>query len=146
MHQEFYRCKTKSSLTKYIYDKWNHIRSIIVPFSIYYIRNPSLYVSIHKLLPEFLQLELFLTSTVLIVTILFNVNLFLTVLDFSNESQTTYHISYNSWFSYYLVLFVPIYCFNYFLESATPQFYQVFFISELYKTLLSLHSLHQQLF
>ena len=124
MQQEFYWCKNEFSSTKYIYHTWNHIRTIIVPFSIYYIRNPLLYVPICKVLLEFLQLELFLTLTVLIVTILFNVNLFLTVLDFSNESQTTYHISYNSWFSYYLVLFVPIYCINYLLESATPYSYQ----------------------
>ena len=134
MQQGFYWCRNKSSSTKYIYDKWNHIRTIIVLFSIYYIRNPLLHMLICKVLLEFLQLELLLTLTVLIVTILFNVNLFLTVLDFS-------------WFNYYLVLFVPIYCINYLLESATPYSYQEgFFISKLYKTLLSPQSLHQQLF
>ena len=37
---------------------------------------------------------------------------------FSNASSTTY-ISSNSFFSHCLVLFVPIYCINHLLESAT---------------------------
>ena len=37
----------------------------------------------------------------------------------SNASSTTYHISYNSCFSYFLVLFVSIYCISQLLESAT---------------------------
>ena len=59
-------------INKIHYGKWNHIRTIIVPFSIYYIRNFSLYVLIRKVLLEFLQLEIFFILTVLVVTILFN--------------------------------------------------------------------------
>ena len=54
MQQEFYWCNNKSLSTKSIYDNWNHIRTFIVPFSIYYIRNSSLYVRIRKALLEFL--------------------------------------------------------------------------------------------
>ena len=72
MQQEFYWYNNKSSSTKFIYGKWNHIRTIIVPFSIYYIRNFSLYVLIRKVLLEFLKLELLFILTVLVVTILFN--------------------------------------------------------------------------
>ena len=36
----------------------------------------------------------------------------------SNAISTTYHISYNSCFSYCLVLFIPIYCINHLLESS----------------------------
>ena len=38
----------------------------------------------------------------------------------SNASSTTYHISYNSCFSYFLVLFVSIYCTNHLLETTLP--------------------------
>ena len=72
MQQECYWCNNKSSSTKFIYGKWNHIRTIMVSFSIYYIRNSSLYAPIRKVLLEFLQLELFHILTDLIVTILFN--------------------------------------------------------------------------
>ena len=54
MQQEFYWCNYKSSSTNSIYDKWNHIRTIIVPFSTYYIRNSSLYARIRKVLLELL--------------------------------------------------------------------------------------------
>ena len=54
MQQEFYWCNGKSSSTKSIHDKWNHIRTIIVPFIIYYIRNSLLYGPIRKVLLEFL--------------------------------------------------------------------------------------------
>ena len=61
MEQEFFWCNNKSwSTTKSIYDKWNHVRTTIVPFIIYYIRNSLLYVPIRKVLLEFLYLELFL--------------------------------------------------------------------------------------
>ena len=54
MEKEFYWCNNKYSSTKPIYDKWNHIRTIIVPFSIYFIRNTLMYVPIRKILLEFL--------------------------------------------------------------------------------------------
>ena len=87
---------------------------LIVPFSICCISNSLLYVPIGKELLDFLQHQLFLSLTVLTVTILFIVNLFLIA------SSTTYHISYNFCFSYRLVLFVLFYCINYLLESVNP--------------------------
>ena len=65
-----------------MYDKWSHVRnySLTVPFAIYYIRNFLLYVTVRKVLVDFLQYKLFLNLTVLTVTILFNVNLFLIVI------------------------------------------------------------------
>ena len=54
MQQEFYWCNNKFSSTKSIYDKWNHIRTIIAPFSIYSITNSYLYMTIRKVLLEFL--------------------------------------------------------------------------------------------
>ena len=55
---------------------------VIIPYCIIYcIRNFLLYVPIRKVLLNFLEYQLFLTLTVLTVTILFIVNLFLIVLD-----------------------------------------------------------------
>ena len=39
------------------------------------------------------------------------------------DLQNATYINYNSCFSYCLVLFVPNYCINHLLESATPYFY-----------------------
>ena len=148
MEQEFYWCQNKSSSTKYIYDKWNHIRTIIVPFSFYYIRNPSLYVPIRKVLLGFLQLGLFLTLTVFIVTILFNANLFFNCIRFFLMNHGLLIISAitpgSAITQFYLFLFTAsIPCQN--LLVLTP-ITKGFFISKLYKTLLYLQSLHQQLF
>ena len=74
---------------------------------------------IRKVLLDFLQYELFLNLTALPDIILFIVKLFL-ILSGYNASSTTYYISYNSCFSYCLVLFVPICCISHLLGSATP--------------------------
>ena len=44
--------------------------------------------------------------------------LFISAITPANASSTTYHIIYNSCFSYCLVLFVPFYGINHLLESA----------------------------
>ena len=55
---------------------------VIIPYCIIYcIRNFLLYVPLRKVLLNFLEYQLFLTLTVLTVTILFIVNVFLIVLD-----------------------------------------------------------------
>ena len=71
-------------------------------------------MSIRKVLLDILQYQLFISLTVLNVTILFIVNLFLIVLDIQ---ILCFNISYNSCFSNCLVLFVRFYCISHLLES-----------------------------
>ena len=102
-----------------MYGKWKYICNHSLLYHLVF-RNSWLYVSINKVLPDFLYYQLFLSLTLLNITILFIAELFLIILNISNAPSTTYHIIYNSCFNHCLVLFVPIYCINHLLESATP--------------------------
>ena len=111
---------------------------VIIPYcTIYYLLHQEFltYLPICKVLLNFLQYQLFLNLTILTVTILFIINLFLIVLDISNASSITYHISCSSCFGYCLVFFFLFYCIshlqNQLLILSLQYSYQVGFFYQL---------------
>ena len=125
---------------------------LIVPFTIYGIRNSLLYVRIRKVLLDFLQYQVFLSLTVLPVTILFFVKLFLI------SNFKLYFLMHevllivsavtpaSASAQFYLFLFTVSVTYQNLLLLSLQYSYQVGFpISYPYQALLSLKSLYQQL-
>ena len=143
-----------------MYDKWNHIGNQSLLYHLLFTVSGVVYcmcLSVNSCWISYsISYSLFYLLLLLTQCLLLNYAQLYQI--FPNASITSCYTSYNSCFTFCLVLFAPIYCINYFLVSATlfslvlrsvsatrinPFYLLSNCISYSYKILLSTHRLNK---